>query len=105
MEKKGISAVVATVLIILITIATVSIIWVAIIPIFKNDGSDSSAFDSSAEIINSRGYTFWDEDLKVMSVQVRLNKIGSDAPIGIQFIFQIDGSSVTVHSYSLPSQN
>ena len=105
MEKKGISAVVATVLIILITIATISIIWVAIIPIFKNDGSDSSAFDSSAEIINSRGYTFWDEDLKVMSVQVRLNKLGSDAPIGIQFIFQIDGSSVTVNSYSLPSEN
>ena len=105
MEKKGISAVVATVLIILITIATVSIIWVAIIPIFKNDGSDSSAFDSNAEIISSGGYTFWDEELNVMSVQVRLNKLGGDEPIGIQFIFQIDGSSVTVNSYSLPSEN
>jgi len=37
MNKKGVSAVVATVLIILITIAAVTIIWSAIIPLIQNN--------------------------------------------------------------------
>lgn len=36
MNKRGISAIVATVLIILITVASVTIIWVAIIPLISD---------------------------------------------------------------------
>ncbi len=35
-NKKGISAIVATVLIILITVAAITIIWAAIIPMISN---------------------------------------------------------------------
>ena len=50
-NKKGISAVVATVLIILITVAAVTIIWAAIIPMIRNtiEGSQE-CFDASAAI-------------------------------------------------------
>ena len=50
-NKKGISAIVATVLIILITVAAVTIIWAAIIPMIQNtiEGSQE-CFDASAAL-------------------------------------------------------
>ena len=68
-EKRGISAIVATVLIILITVAAVTIIWVAIIPMI----SDKFAFsdlEGRVSIVTSGGYTVYDADKKVAIVQV-----------------------------------
>jgi FlaG/FlaF family flagellin (archaellin) len=51
MDKKAVSAVVATVLIILITIAAVTIIWSAIIPMIQNNISGSGdCLDASGQI-------------------------------------------------------
>ncbi len=50
-NKKGISAIVATVLIILITVAAVTIIWAAIIPMIQNNIQGSQeCFDASAAL-------------------------------------------------------
>ena len=53
MDKRGISAVVATVLIILITVAAVAIIWMAVIPMITNiteGGKDCLAASGSLTI-------------------------------------------------------
>jgi flagellin-like protein len=57
-NKKGISAIVATVLIILITVAAVTIIWAAIIPMIQNtiEGSQE-CFDASASVSVSTDFS------------------------------------------------
>lgn len=59
MNKKGISAVVATVLIILITVAAVTIIWSAVIPMIRDNlsGGDDCFKAQSDVSIGSEGYT------------------------------------------------
>ncbi len=59
-NKRGVSAVVATVLIIMITVAAVGIIWAAIIPLIKNSIDRGQAcFDAQADIglVTDQGYT------------------------------------------------
>ncbi len=58
-NKKGISAIVATVLIILITVAAVTIIWAAIIPMISNQlESGTICLDAvSAVQLKDEGYT------------------------------------------------
>jgi len=61
MEKRGISAIVASVLIILITIAGVTILWAAVIPMIKNSIELSNlCFDAKLMIDGSSGYTCYD---------------------------------------------
>ena len=58
-NKKGISAVVATVLIILITVAAVTIIWAAIIPMINGQLDRSIVcLDAVSQVqLNDNGYT------------------------------------------------
>jgi len=72
-RKKGISAVVATVLIILITVAAVTIIWAAIIPMINNQISGSTTClnaVSQVGLVTDKGYTCYDEDNDIISLQV-----------------------------------
>jgi len=63
-NKKGISAIVATVLIILITVAAVTIIWAAIIPMISNQlESGTICLDAvSAVQLRDEGYTCYETD-------------------------------------------
>ena len=58
-NKKGISAIVATVLIILITVAAVTIIWAAIIPMISNQlDKGTLCLDAVSQVvIENQGYT------------------------------------------------
>lgn len=59
-NRKGVSAVVATVLIIMITVAAVGIIWAAIIPMVRNSLDKGTAcFDAQSDIslVSDGGYT------------------------------------------------
>ena len=58
-NKKGISAIVATVLIILITVAAVTIIWAAIIPMISNQlGKGTVCLDAVSQLsLVDNGYT------------------------------------------------
>jgi len=72
MKKKGISAVVATVLIILITVAAVTIIWASIIPMITDKLESSTVcLDAVSQIqLMSEGYTCKDADGDNISIQV-----------------------------------
>ena len=72
-NKRGISAVIATVLIILITVASVTVVWVAVIPMIS-DKLDSSTvcLDAVSQIqLLDEGYTCWDSVAKTVSIQVK----------------------------------
>ena len=92
-KKKGISAIVATVLIILITVAAVTIIWAAIIPMVTDSlasGTNCLAADRALTLEN-KGYTCINSD-GIVSVQVAL---GSDnvSLSGVQILISKDGST------------
>jgi flagellin-like protein len=89
-NKRGISAIVATVLIILITVAAVTIIWAAIIPLVSNQLEKGSAcLDATSQLsIIDQGYTCYGGDGNAndnVSVQVKLGA-GDIALAGIQVI-------------------
>ena len=103
-SKKGISAVVATVLIILITVAAVSIVWAVVIPMIKNNIS-ASGTGEGVSIDTSEGYTVYDSNTKIACVQVK--RESGEGIIGAQIIFDFDGNSETViiNSTDLPEVN
>ncbi len=70
MNKKGVDAVVATVLIIMITVAAVAIIWSTVIPMIKDSASSVTAEKVSLTIDTSKGYTTWDQESEQATVQV-----------------------------------
>ena len=75
MNKRGISAVVATVLIILITVAAVTIIWAAIIPMIKEQtvgGTTCLDAVSQVSIESEGGYTCFDSTAGEVDVQVSM---------------------------------
>jgi len=72
-NKKAISAVVATVLIILITVAAVTIIWAAVIPMISNKlESGTVCLDAVSQIqLLDEGYTCKASDGRNVSIQVK----------------------------------
>ena len=104
MNRRGISAVVATVLIILITIAAIVIIWAAIVPIIQEqiEGIDKVRVDM---IIVTDGYTVWDEDTRVVQVQVKRGTDEVDVS-GVMFYFSDDkGVSHSASRTPAPGMN
>ena len=70
--KNAISAIVATVLIILITVAAVTIVWVAIIPMVRDNLEMGTACLAADVIIDSSsGYTCYDAEKKILAVQIK----------------------------------
>lgn len=67
MKKGGLSAIVATVLIILLVIVAVSIFWLSILPMLNLDASFSSV---RLDVVIDRGYTFYDAETDILSVQI-----------------------------------
>lgn len=68
--KKGVSAVIATVLIIMITVAAIAIIWVAIIPTIRQSFSSNSCSLADVSINGLNGYTGYDATNNIVIVQV-----------------------------------
>ena len=94
MDKRGISAVVATVLIILITVAAVTIIWAAIIPMIKEQ-ADTTCLDavSQVSIGSEGGYTCVGQlGNGNLSVQVGRNA-GEFNLAGFQVIISVAGDT------------
>tara|TARA_Y100000310_G_scaffold294100_1_gene324295 strand:- start:5442 stop:5624 length:183 start_codon:yes stop_codon:yes gene_type:complete len=58
--KKGVSAVVATVLFVLINVSAVSVLWTVVIPMVRDSGFGDQTADIS--IATLEGYTVWDEE-------------------------------------------
>jgi flagellin-like protein len=91
-NKKGISAIVATVLIILITVAAVTIIWAAIIPLVANQLEASTVcLDATKQLsLPDAGYTC----TNTTDTYFQIKRGGDDAGItDIQVIFSKDDGS------------
>lgn len=94
-NKKGISAVVATVLIILITVAAVTIIWAAIIPMIKTQLEEGTVCldATSALAIENKGYTCFN----AATVDVQVSHGAKDIGLsGIQFLISKAGDTTSV---------
>jgi hypothetical protein len=91
--KRGISAIVATVLIVLITVAAVTIIWTSIIPMLR-ENLDFNDPNMRFDIVSSKGYTFYDSSSHLLYVQVER---GADIAnvVGLEIVVTIEGNSIT----------
>ena len=89
MNKRGISAIVATVLIILITVAAVTILWAVIIPMIQ-DNLDFSSLEGRVSVVTSEGYTYYDADSELASVQVKRD-VDDGVMNRIKIAFSVDG--------------
>jgi len=93
MSKKGISAVVATVLIVLITVAGVAVIWVGVLPILR-ESLDFSDLEGRVSVVGTGGYTVYDSSRGIASVQVKRD-VDEGVMDRIKIGFIIDGNSVS----------
>jgi hypothetical protein len=74
-KKRGISALVGTVLLILITIASVSIVFGAVIPMIKRINTESQLCVTAHLIVNTQsGFTCYDSQNKLLGVMVSRGK-------------------------------
>ncbi len=97
--KKGISDVIAAVLLILIVIVLIILIWMFILPLLDFDFTRTSI-----SIVENGKYNLFDINQKIAGVQL---KRGVDQAnlVGLQFIFYIDGNSVTYTTKKVPHLN
>jgi len=92
MSKKGISAVVATVLIILITVAGVAIIWVGVLPILR-ESLVFEELEGRVSVVGTGGYTIYDSSRGIASVQVKRD-VDEGVMDRIRVNFIVGGNSV-----------
>jgi len=98
-NKKGISAIVATVLIILITVAAVTIIWAAIIPMISNQlESGTICLDAvSAVQLKDEGYTCYETDVNAdgkYNVSLHVGRTAKDFKLNdIQVLVSVGGDT------------
>jgi hypothetical protein len=102
-NKNGISAIVATVMVILITVAGVAIIWMGIIPMINN-GFNVEDFDVQLQVDTASGYTTYDAENESVLIQVRRGPGGSSDVTRIKIILIFDGNSES-DTYDAPGPN
>jgi len=93
MNRGGISAIVATVLIILVTIAGVAVIWAAVIPMIR-DSLEFSSLSGRVSVLSSGGWTVYDAEKKIATVQVK-REVDEGVMNRIRVSFSVDGNSVS----------
>ncbi len=80
-NKKGVSAIVATSLIILITVAAISIVWTVVLPMIRNSLQSSQACMEAASAITIRtstGKTCWSDGNRKVYVQIERSSANID---------------------------
>ena len=94
-SKKGVSAVVATVLIVLITVAAVAVIWGVVIPMVSDSLVDIDCSGVDVTIDSTTGYSCFDP--AVDDLGVRVKKGAADVEVKkVDIIYSIDGNSKIV---------
>jgi flagellin-like protein len=91
MQKKGVSAVVATILIVMITVAAVGLIWMFVLPMVQRSLSVDDACKNADLNIENDGYTCYVEN-NFTSVQIKKGNSDVDI-IGVDIIISSDGNS------------
>lgn len=107
-NKKGISAVVATVLIILITVAAVTIIWAAVIPMIKDNlTSSDECLTAQAQVsLGTGGYTCIVDDA-TGNISIQIGHGPADFELAsLQLIISVGGNTYSeTLSSGLPGAN
>jgi hypothetical protein len=102
MHKRGISSIVTTVLIILVSVILATTLFFAgKAAIGKINQIDKNVY---LEIVTSEGYTVWDNQSRLATVQIRRGQDESDA-VGVDVIFSFEGNSVTHFVLDMPARN
>ena len=99
MKKRGISAVVATILIILIVVVGVGIVWKVVLPIFA-ELEFLSYSDVRLNIVR-QGFTVYDPEQNFAFVQIERGKDEVNMT-GIEIGFNFDGTTKTYQSPNVP---
>ena len=92
MRKGGISTIVVTVLIILITTAAVAIIWSSIIPLIMKNLKFAET-DTRLDIVTTEGYTIYDSAQKIVLIQVKRSSEDKVTMNQIKIILYFKGNS------------
>ncbi len=105
MAKRGISTIVATVLAVLITVASVSILWVGVQPLLS-----SATFSENPliqfDIDKKKSFTFYDPETGYLSVRVTRGSDSDDPKvIALKFVIDINGNSVSRKTYNVMPPN
>lgn len=102
MDKRGISTIIASVLIVLVTVTGVTLLWLGL-------GSfldvDIKTFDTRISIITSTGYTFYDPQNGDGTVLVQVESRGMDTPNYLQLILTLADGSEKVSVHDAPFSN
>ena len=95
-NKRAVSDVVATVLIIVITVAAVGILWTAVIPLVKDNLTlTDSCSKADVKITQTQGYTCYDPNKKALIVQVE--KGSEEINISkLKFLIYSEGNSESI---------
>ena len=101
--KRGISDLIATVLLIVITVAAVGIIYAAIMPLIRGQIETSQKCGSAGiEIISEGGYTCYDPGTKEVKIQIQRGESNVDIA-GLQLQVAGGGKSKSVEINSTTS--
>ncbi|MGK0208796.1 MAG: hypothetical protein ACI83O_000050 [Patescibacteria group bacterium] len=93
-NKKGISTVIATVLIVLITVAAVTVLWVSISPLVDQNLAEGTAcfnLQNAIDLDSSAEFTFVNNTGASIRVERRATSSGLE---GFQVFLEVDGSTV-----------
>jgi FlaG/FlaF family flagellin (archaellin) len=96
LNKKAVSAVVATVLIIMITVAAVGIIWAAIIPMVQKgltEGTICNDALSDVTLVADGGHTCIDSESGNISLQIRKGPNAKVNLVAVDALIFVDGNS------------
>ena len=105
MQKRAVSDVMATVIIIALVIVAVTVVWVGVLPLIKNKVGGSDVCNSvDVSIENSQGYTCWASDKNVTLVQIK--KGPNDVNISkMKFAISYGGNSFSYTNNTILQKN
>ncbi|MFA5060712.1 MAG: right-handed parallel beta-helix repeat-containing protein [Candidatus Pacearchaeota archaeon] len=90
MKKRAVSQVIATVLIILLTIVAISILWFVVLPMLNK----VSLFGEKVSLeILSEGYTAWDSDNRLAEIQIKRG-VDDAKIVGFKLIFELENDNL-----------
>jgi FlaG/FlaF family flagellin (archaellin) len=103
-KKKAVSAVVATILIVMITVVAIGIIWVTILPMIRENLAVSDVCENAGiSIISSQGYTCYKPSNITM---VQVSKGNSDIAVtGLKFSISSSGNSYDYNEQKVAYSN
>jgi hypothetical protein len=102
-SKKGVSVVVASILITLVIVVSVTVLWIAILPLVQRDLGVRGE-DVRVDVVGKSGYTFYDPNSELVTVQMERSDDYANLS-HVEVILFFGGDSVTTRvPVPLPGQ-